>query len=312
MTKVEYSKIGGDSVKIAHLILAHTDPKHIVRLSKKLADFSDVYIHVDANANIEEYQKSLQNYENIYFLGNRVHCGWETWNAVQATLNLMRVAMSNEKYDRLTFLQGLDYPLKSPNQITEFYNKNENIEFIRACCISFSKDYYMSQKCCQYWFRNHSNKLQDYFSKLEKRTKWKFRSGIIFDDQKYKVYWGSAQWSLTGKCADYILEFHDNHPKFNKWFYYSFPVDELYFATIVHNSKFSDYTLAGGSEPEKEKLVNWRNLHYFEYPDQIRIYEKKDYDYLTNLSELYVRKTTTKQSTELLDMIDKYHKLTDR
>ena len=47
------------------------------------------------------------------------------------------------------------------------------------------------------------------------------------------------------------------------------------------------------------------NLHYFEYPDLIKVFTEEDYDFLIKKDCLFIRKTTTEKSSILLDMIDK-------
>ena len=36
-------------IKIAFIVLCHTEPEHIKRLINKISEFSDVYVHVDLN-----------------------------------------------------------------------------------------------------------------------------------------------------------------------------------------------------------------------------------------------------------------------
>ena len=122
----------------------------------------------------------------------------------------------------------------------------------------------------------------------------------------FKVFWGSAQWALTGDCAKYILDFHDNHFQFNKWFYHAFPADELYMQTIVMNSPYRDKTLYGGPESPQKGLSNWRNLHYFEYlPGKIKVFTDKDFSFLCDRDELYVRKVNSNDSNRLMELLDK-------
>lgn len=109
---------------------------------------------------------------------------------------------------------------------------------------------------------------------------------------------------MTKECVQYIVEFYNKHFKFNKWFKYSFPTNEMYFVTVVMNSNLKQSTMARGSEPEKRGLVNWRNLHYFEYPEKIRVFNDNDFEFLSKREELFVRKVNTQESTKLLDLLD--------
>ena len=119
------------------------------------------------------------------------------------------------------------------------------------------------------------------------------------------VYWGSAQWAITKGLAEYFIDFYDNHPNCNAWYYNTFPADEVYFTTVAFNSPFRNNTTAGGPEEEQRGLANWRNLHYFEYlPGEIKVFKENDIILIQQLKELYIRKVTTEQSSVLLDLID--------
>ena len=107
--------------------------------------------------------------------------------------------------------------------------------------------------------------------------------------ESLELYYGTAQWAVTTKCARYMVEFFDTHPKFNKRMeHIKFP-DEEYFHTVVHNSTFKTKCVKY-DEPERRWLVNWRNIHYFEFPGEgVVTFTEKDYDKLVKLEELFVK-----------------------
>ena len=298
-------------MKIAHIILAHRDFEHIERLVKRLATFSDIYIHIDSLVDQSDLVEALKDIKNCFFLQNRIHCGWGCWNGVVATVELLRATLDKE-YDRITFLQGADYPIKKDTEIVQFYNKFASTEFIRGCFISNSKDSYFWPKCRYLSFRNNSNVVKKILTKFLHMTKIKMRSGYITSDEgtKLGVYWGGALWSVTGECAKYIVEYYDSHPKFNRWFYYTFAPDELYFVTVIMNSPYKTKTMNGGAEPENRGTTNWRCLHKWEYlPGRAKIYTIKDIQEIASCSELYIRKVCTDESTELLNELDDINKI---
>jgi hypothetical protein len=229
------------------------------------------------------------------------------WNAVSAEMKLMKTALENNQYDRLVFLQGADYPLKTDKEITEFFESHRATEFVRACCCTGVNDPYFYDKCRYYLFFNNVTILKKVYNKLVRLLKLKIRDGYIHElGKKYEVYWGSAQWAITRECAQYLIDFYKNHTTFNNWFLHAFPADELYVQTVVMNSKFREFTTAHGPEKAKAGLGNWRNLHYFEYlPGAIRIYKADDYHFLKSKQELYIRKLNSSDSKELLDLLDR-------
>jgi Core-2/I-Branching enzyme len=302
---------------LAHLVLAHTDPEHIGRLARKLSAFSDVYIHIDSRVDITPFGRAVANTDRVRFIRTRFPSEWGGWNAVEATVGLIREALAEKCYDRLSFLQGLDYPLKAAGDITRYFSIHSGVEFIRACNITQSSDPYFYRRCKCIWFPNNKarkvNLVQRSVSKLLRTVDIRTRSGVISDNNReFEVFWGCAQWALTGLCGRYILDFYDNHPSFNRWFYYAFPADEMYFHTIVFNSSYASRTTCGGHEPEAKPLDKWRNLHYFEWikDKSVGVFGEKDYDRLRIRPELYLRKVTTEASTGLLDRLDADAKIT--
>ena len=293
-------------MRIAHLILAHSDPVHIGRLVRRLASFSDVFVHIDASKNVDEYINEVGYIENCFFVSNRIHCSWGGWNAVVAEMNLIEKALECNKYDRLVFLQGADYLLKADDEIVDFFKQNEQVEFVRACCCTSENDPYFWDKCRYYLFYNNKNLLKRIANKLVRLFRLKIRDGYIYESgKKYEVYWGSAQWAITSECATHVLDFYKKHNQFNRWFLHAFPADELYVPTVVMNSKFRELTTAHGPEKAIKGLTNWRNLHYFEYlPGSIKIFKSEDYLFLKSRKELYIRKVNSADSKDLLDLLD--------
>lgn len=295
-------------MRLTHLILAHNDPELIGRLVKKLTSFSDVYIHIDKKVDIKKFTECVGYNPRCIFIDKRYSCNWGGWNAVRAEIELVKFALKTNQYDRLVFLQGADYPIKSSEYIMSYFEKYSKVEFNRACCISGQKDEYFSSLCCEFHFLNYHNFLERCINRVARKYCGKMfrRSGFIKANHKrYPVYWGSAQWAITGECAKYISDYYDTNKTFNSWFWHCFPSDELYFSTVIMNSFLAEMTLKGGPEICRKGLVNWRNLHYFEYlPGEIKILTEGDWETIKQRDELYIRKVSSKRSGILLDLID--------
>ena len=196
-----------------------------------------------------------------------------------------------------------EIPLKNKNN----FKKNKDIEFIRACNATLSKEKGLNSKATMYWFFDKKNFWRRCLNRMNLIFNIKTRKGYIkVNNYKYHIYWGAAQWALTGECVKYIINFFDTQEKFNDYFKYVFPVDETYFHTIIFNSKFSEKTTFGGPETEDNQVTNWRNLHYFEYPKHIKVFTEKDFDLIKSKSKecIFIRKTNSVSSKKLLDMID--------
>lgn len=298
-------------MRIAYLILCHQDPHHILRLVKRINEYADVYIHVDARSKIDDYKK-INECKNVHFTNKRFHAKWGGWNAVLAEIELMQCALnSHNNYDRFILLQGADYPIKTDDEIVDFFDRHVNIEFVRACNVSISSDPYFYGKCRYYLYPNAPKAIGVICERITKKFDIKLRDGYIYlMGRKVPVFYGCAQWAITRSCAEHIIRVYTNDHKFNRWFYHAACPDELYFHTIIMNSSFSEKTTKNGPEEEKRGLVNWRNLHYFEYPQKVKWLDEEDFDTILSCDSLYIRKVSSSKSSRLLDMIDE--KLCDR
>lgn len=303
-------------MRIAFLELCHTDPAVVARVADRLTENKnfDVYVHLDAKMDIAPFEAALSRKRRVFFVRNRKKVYWGGYNAVEATIEMMKAALgSNRGYDYFMLLQNLDYPIRSNDYIESFFEQNAGKEFIRGCRIAKSKDWHYARK-----YRLYNKRDDDFYITGKSTLKRYMRylglllcsvatihfNGVIKDrDEKIDIYYGAAQWAVTQACARFIVKFSESHSAFNKkMMHIQFP-DEEYFHTIVHNSAFR-YRCIRYDEPEKRWLVNWRNLHYFEYPREITVFTEKDFEKIMQQDALFVRKVKTGISDRLMDMID--------
>lgn len=303
-------------MKIAFLNLCHTDPNVVGRVARRLTSYPgfDMYLHIDKKSDEDAFRGNLEGVSNVYFVKNRKNVSWGGYQAIEATLELIKMALaSGKKYDYFMLLQNLDYPIKSELEIDAFFKKNQGKQFIRACNISKSKDWHFQEKYKLYhnfdsdfYLRKHCKIVKishDIYKIIRSIPTLKFNGVIQEGKEQFPVYYGSAQWALTEPCIRYVLEFVKKHPVFCETMrHIKFP-DEEFFQTIVHNSPWEN-TCSHTEEKEKRWLVNWRNLHYYEYPKEIKVFTKEDFGMLQEREELFCRKVRSGISDELMDCLD--------
>lgn len=303
-------------MKIAFLNLCHFEADIVARVADRLTENInfDMYIHVDRKSDIAPFQDQLAQNNQVYFINDRKSVYWGGYNAVEATLTLLRTALQSEKnYDYFVLLQNLDYPIRSNSFIEDFFSKYQGTEFIRGCKIARTKDWHYSSKYKIYnqrddnFYITNKSKVRKYLRYIKlalKSIKTIGFNGVIKENGHcYDIHYGAAQWAITRECAKYIIDFEKSHPKFNKTMkHIQFP-DEEYFHTIVHNSKFK-YNCVKYDEPEQRWLVNWRNLHYFEFPKAVTVFDEHVFEKIMKQDVLFVRKVRSGISDKLMDMID--------
>ena len=303
-------------MRLAFLNLCHTDAPLVARTAAKLLSHEDfdMYVHVDYKSELDPFTEALSGIPRVYYTDERMKVYWGGFNAIKATVALLRQALASPRgYDYFILLQNLDYPIRSNEFIHFFFDMCDGTEYIRGCPISRSKDWHFSKKYKIFNQRDDDFYLSEhikarmylrYAHMLFKSFGTFFSEGVIIEDgQAYDLYYGAAQWAVTRDLAKYFVEFYDTHPIFNGFMeHIQFP-DEEYFHTIVHNSPFK-YRCVKYDEPAERWLVNWRNLHYFEYPGTITVLAESDYDKIVSEEAMFIRKVRSGVSDSLLDRID--------
>ena len=103
------------ALRIAYICLCHTDPIFVARTAKTLQYEKDgFFIHVDNKQDITPFTEACDGIDNVYFVEERIDNYWGGYNSIIATMRTIQLALSTDDYDRFILLQGQDYPLYSP------------------------------------------------------------------------------------------------------------------------------------------------------------------------------------------------------
>ncbi len=216
----------------------------------------------------------------------------------------------------------MDYPLKSNNEILHFFEDNQTTEFVRALCIpKLVKPSKIPDRIIHYHFFRDSlferplwQKFQHYIAAISMRimrlNPHKKRMYITTENGERHETWEGGQWiAITNPCLQYVVNFLNSkdYETYRKYFVHSYAPDEMFYATAIFNSPFSDKC-----QPwEKDYypgLPALTSLHYIEYTNAIATYEEKDYDKLMSSGKLFARKFRTGVSDSLMDKIDEYRR----
>ena len=303
-------------MKIAYLILCHIDPDHIARLVRKITDGTEhtAFVHVDAKSDRKIFEAALCDCSRSVVVGGSVDVRWGGFRAVEATVGLMKAAMAHGDYDRFVLMQGLEYPIKSNEEILSFFQEHPKTEFILAQNISQSKEKRETHKYRLFYFLDHSNVfpvrilhwLNHQMLKCGIVPHCKPAHAVSRLGQKMDIHQGCAQFALTREAVEYVIRFHMDNPRFNRYFRSVYAADEAYFHTIIYNSHLIENT-PDGRAVFRPHLTNFQNVTFFEYPKKVTIFKRKeDWPKLAQSGFLFFRKATS-ESKELLDYIDEIH-----
>jgi len=276
-------------MKVAHLILAHTQPQQLARLVQCLQHpDADFYIHLDQKTDSNPFQALIQG-KNIYFVKQRVKVRWGAYSMVQATLNGFEdILASGVAYQYVNLLSGQDYPLQKPTKIHSFLEDN------------YPKQYMEFFSVEQEWTEAIPRLTRYHLVNFD--IPWKFKieewMNKVLPDRRMPNRWvavGRSQWfTITLDAVRYIVDYLKKNPQLVRFFKLTWGVDELIFQTILYNSAL------------KTTMVN-ENLRYIDWSEgksSPKTLTMADQEILGKCGKLFARKFNAEVDEVILNHLD--------
>ncbi|PLX78597.1 MAG: hypothetical protein C0616_14260 [Desulfuromonas sp.] len=307
--------IQSKQIRLAYLILAHENPGQLKRLVSTLSTRDTAFfIHIDRKTDIKTFD-ILTGPENVELIQDRHYVNWGGFSLVEATLTLLQKAFSDpRKFDRFLLLSGADYPVKSNCYIKQFFlgnhheyislapmpilRENENKALERLEKIHIEALFHPQSKPLTVFHNLATYYVNIALDLLYKRNYQKKLKGI-------KPYAGHQWWAFSREAVSYIFDFLEKNVSYLSFFKYCKVPDEIFFHTIIANSKYVKQTAPSLT------YVDWRGLNYHpEIISQDHFLTIKQHgnlfdDAVYGKGEfLFVRKIDP-ENKELLDRIDR-------
>jgi len=277
-------------MRIAYFIQVHNQPEQLFKLIEKLYQSNiDFYVHVDKKSDLKSFLKEFGE-KKISFIKKRVNVHWGGYSQVQATINgLQEIIETGIEYSYITFLSGQDYPIKTNENIQNFFIENPNKAFMEFYSINDSwkeaiprlNKYHFTDY--PFWGSFQIERFLNFLLPLRK-----IPTNLTFV--------GKSSWfTITNEHVRYILQYLKANKDFVKYFQFTWGSDEIFFQTILYNS------------PYKEQMVN-DNLRYIDWslgsarPKNLTV---ADFDKLVSSNKLFARKFNREIDAEVIELLDK-------
>lgn len=246
-------------------------------------DENDIYVHMDLkNKQFDEDDcRKLIKKSSIYFT-KRTSVTWGGYSQINSELLLLEMATAHRKYNYYHLLSGQDLPIKSNNEIMNFFKKHQGVEFV-----AFDKEKFDCDDRVRYFYplqemvgRNRKSflgRISSAMTLFQKVAHLKRNAEIQF--QK-----GPNWFSITDDLARYVIE---RKEWIRKAFHDTICCDEVFLQTIVINSVFADriyqYASTKNTEEAAMRLVDWERGGPY-------VFKSEDYSELLNSNMIFARK----------------------
>ena len=272
--------------KHAYLIIAHNQPQ-LLKMLCQLLDHPchDIFIHVHAEAkgfDFEEIKNAVKS-SCITFIP-RVVVRWGGYSLVNCEMNLLKAATAKDTYSYYHLLSGADMPLRSAQQIYEFFEDNSGKEFVDVGYGESKWDAKMEKRIRYYYPLRDKFNARDSFAGLIEKKLVKLQQKIGVDRIKNidkKIASGSQWFSITHGLALHVL---NNEQWVEKYFKYCGCGDEMFLQMLVRDTEF-EKNLYEGKEKRlsNSRYIDWKRGNPYTFKEQ-------DFDELMNSGCMFARK----------------------
>ncbi|WP_051199903.1 glycosyltransferase [Butyrivibrio sp. FCS006] len=238
--------------KHAYLIMAHNDFESLQYLLKAIDDKrNDIYLHIDKKTTYVDYEE-IKGWvkKSGFFCVPRINVRWGHLSQVKCELLMLKMATSMSQYHYYHLLSGIDFPLKSQDQIHEYLD-SQNKEFIEYHHCGDSGDdftykikyYFPLMRWCGKGEFNGPGKKRALLRKMLEiqweLLEWQKRHGVDRTRKlaSLEIVKGSNWFTITDDFARYLVAIRKR--VFQKCRFTN-GADEIFIGTVALNSRFKD------------------------------------------------------------------------
>jgi glycosyltransferase involved in cell wall biosynthesis len=274
-------------MKFAYLILAHKNPTQLLRIVKALdADYVRFFVHIDAKCDEQPFREVLSCRDNVYFTSHRFNVNWGGFSMLEATFRLISDMLKfSELPDYVHLISGMDFPIKSKQDILDFFKLHNGKNFIETFSLPTPRWQYFGMNRVLYNWKIDTLGLTAAYDDVAKQQP----QNALPD---FKLYGGSQWWSLTGNCIEMLLNMYNSKNEIINFFRSTFCPDEMLFQTAICNSQFKQ-TVAD----ENMRKIDWGK-------GTPKIWRNEDYYKFISCKELFARKFDAEIDSKIIDRLE--------
>lgn len=283
--------------KHAVLLIAHQNPEHQFKLINYLGESFDFFIHYNKKSKLTEKEiKAFTALPNVKLFSQKYEVNWGGVKLTKIICDLGREAIKNEKYKYIIVLSGQDFPIKSREDILEFYQKNEGQQFLLHYPLPYP------------WWHNGGLDRFNYYHFYD-LVNGRDMMGLRFINLMVKIqkfmklnrniekklppmFGGSSWFSVTTDCMKYCISYFDEQKDLFNHINHTFAPDEMIFHTIIMSSSF-----AKSVKNDNLFFISWENG-----PSPVTL-DDSFFPILKSSEKLFARKFISPTSKSLIEKL---------
>lgn len=269
----------------AYLIMAHHQFNFLKELLLALDDErNDIYLHIDRKVKKFDFDgfSNLLQKSHLYFT-ERVSVNWGGYSQIACELTLLKTA-AGKHYTYYHLLSGSDFPLKTQDEIHQFFEEHAGTEFLHfdAPCVPVRVRERIS---LYHFFRENRCPLAEPSDAILTKMQRLLHVDRL-KNSSLKLQKGANWFSITDDFVQYVLEHED---WISKTFAHSVCADELFLQTLAANSTFMDAVYDPYGDDN-----SMANLRYVDWEHGTEnspyVFQDTDLEHLKKLPHLFARK----------------------
>lgn len=220
--------------KHAYLIMAHGHFDLLKKLLVMLDDErNDIFLHIDKKAGkIGENDFSSLLEKSKLFFTKRISVFWGHSSQIDCEMVLLKACVKEGKYKYVHLISGVDLPIKSQNEIHEFFEKNNGKQFLQVGC----SERHLYRLSRYFFMLNHpKSRLKPKIDSITEILCYKFKINRLKKYGDMTVVKTANWFSVTGECAQYLVSKKKFIKKLTR---HTVCADEMFLGTVLYSSPY--------------------------------------------------------------------------
>lgn len=277
--------------KHAYLIMAHTNfPQLQILINLLDHPNNDIYLHVDKRSVDFRPEMIRVSASNLTII-DPIRITWGGHSQIRCELNLLKASAPNH-YRYYHLISGIDLPLKSQDEIHEFFEAHYPENFINFHAPSNESKSFLYRIEQYHIFQDLMGRNKGLVPGLLRRANNGFialQKQVGFRRKQYiPPYKGTNWFSITDELVQYVLS---QEALIKKQFYYSSCADEVFLHSVAMASPCRDTIV-----DDCLRAIDWDRGDPY-------IFRQEDVDNLLVSPNLFGRKFDTQVDAQAIDKI---------